>query len=483
MSMKTYERPVLSLREIVGALPVLCQWRNSKGRLMPIHLESAPGAGKTVLAESIAKSMARANPGEWVGLAISNPGIMNPAEAAGYPVFAEHVDPDGSRYRVAEYTRPSVVHVQRAYRYRSDSDDFVESVVDDAGMPLVVGALLNGMRLNRGVLVLDEFGQADVDVKKVLAPLVDEARLASYHMPLDWWVWMLSNRAQDASGVTRSLAFGTNREVRIGLAADVDALESYFKGVSLLDTDAPLEPLMQVFHDPRGRVIRDPADCDSIAHPAITAFLRQNSDIVFGGVPSDPGHSFLTPRSLEAMSNLFDLLLRLPVADESGAMDPALAYTDSFVGRYSDQHDAARRWKLFQALAGGAVGPANVSQFLATLELFNEVPSIAAIVADPMHAHVSSKADAQFLVTGMLANAMTVNNAKALLRYAQRLWPANYHNCVVAASTRDGALMMVHEVAQFYKANPESMSRMLVMQGRAAMAAGAGADKTKARAR
>jgi hypothetical protein len=217
-------------------------------------------------------------------------------------------------------------------------------------------------------------------------------------------------------------------------------------------------------------VVRDRRNVDRIAHPAISAYLTAQQDVIFGGVPSDPGHSFLTARSLEAMSNLFDLCLRLPVSDESGAMSPLKSYSDSFVARYDDDNDGPRRWTLFQALAGATVGPDNVAQFLGTLELFDEIPSVSAILTDPGRAKVSDKADAQFLVANIVANAMNPGNAAKLMAYLKRLRPSNYHNAVVAASTRDGALMLQRDVAQFYRDHPDSMARMLVMQGRAGMA-------------
>mgnify|MGYP005863559569 CR=1 FL=1 len=67
--------PSLTAREIIAAMPIISNWRNSKGRLMPLHLRSAPGTGKTMLAMSAVRAMARANPGRCVGYGVHNLGL------------------------------------------------------------------------------------------------------------------------------------------------------------------------------------------------------------------------------------------------------------------------------------------------------------------------------------------------------------------------------------------------------------------------
>ena len=75
--------PQISLREMLAALPVLLAWRNSKGRVMPQHIKAAPGMGKTVIAETAAKAIAKMYPGEPVGFALHNLGILSPTDVPG----------------------------------------------------------------------------------------------------------------------------------------------------------------------------------------------------------------------------------------------------------------------------------------------------------------------------------------------------------------------------------------------------------------
>lgn len=465
MSIDIATTPKLSLREIIAAMPLLTAWRNSKGRIMPLHWRSAPGVGKTMIPEAGVRVMARSMPGTWIGLAVHNLGIKGPTDVGGFILFDEI---DGKKSAI--YTRPDLFAVQRAVLFVADSGGFVERTTDDNGEPLYWGSTVGGEPLNHGIMLLDENDQADVEVRKVSAPLYDEGRITQHHLPLGVAVWAASNRAKDASGTGRGLAFLTNRWVSLEVEPDIDALEGYFRGERIEDTVVPLSPTLPPEFDARGRVLRKPNDVDFRVHPAISAFMRQNQETLYAGVPSDPNTPFLTPRSLEALSNLFDVALRLSVADESGAMDPTMSFADSFIPRRSAEKidgitgDPVMRWRVFQALAGGTIGVENTSQFLATLELFDEVPTIADIVKDPVKARVSEKTDAQFITAYMVANGMRKDNGSALMRYAKRLQVSLYHNVVNSAVSRDGELLMVPEVGKFFAENPDSIIRMTQMQ-------------------
>ncbi len=467
----TLPPPSLTLREMIAAMPLLTMWRNSKGRIMPLHIRSAPGVGKTMLTEYAAKAIARANPGEPVGYAVHNAGIKTPADVGGYTLFDTI---DGQKTSIS--TRPDIFSVQYALIYSPATDSFESVLCDDNGQPLYWGSLVRGQRLSRGILLMDENDQADVEVRKVLAPLYDEGRVTQHHLPRDVVVWAASNRARDASGTGRGLAFLTNRWTTFEVEPDMDALVAYLDGENILDSVEPLSPTITPETDERGRVERNPKDVDLRAHPAIGAFMREMQETLFAGVPSDPNEPFLTPRSLEAFSNLFDITLRLSVADDTGAMDPNLSFADSFLPRRSNEKiegvtgDHVMRWRVFQTLGAGVIGAENTSQFLAKLELFDEVPTIAAIAKDPKATRVSDKTDAQFITAHLVANGMTPKNGSALMTYAARLSPALYHNVVHNAVSRDGHLLSVPEIGKFLQENPQSFVRMMQMRAQAGVA-------------
>lgn len=451
----------LTTREIIAAAPLLANWRNSKGRIMPLHLKSAPGVGKNMITEVVVKAMARSMPGVPVGYAVHNPGVMTPADTAGFVLFDTI---DGQKSSV--YTRPTLFAVKYALAFQADSGEFVRVTLDDDGQPLYVGSRVGGVKLDNGLLLMDEFDQADIEVRKVCAPLLDEGRITTHQLPEGWGVWCASNRARDASGTGRGLAFLTNRVCSIEIEPDVDALEAYLTGGDATQEVTFVTPTQRTLVQ-HGRVVRDAHNVDGRAHAVVTAYLRQQVDHVYAGVPSDPNAPFLTPRSLEAVSNLFDISLRLLVADESGAMPADMSFAETYISRNEVEMPEGlsgspiARWRTFQALAAGTIGADNTAQFLACLELFDEVPTIAEIVAAPAKAKVSDKRDAMFIVGYQIANGMTTKNADALMAYAKRLDDAIYHNVAHNAVSRDGSLMMTKSINQFLTDHPESTMRML----------------------
>ncbi len=477
-SLKTaMNKPSISIEDFIAALPCLVQWRNSKGRMMPLHYESAPGMGKTTVPEQAVRFLAMANPGRPVGLAVHNLGILTPTDLPGYTLFDTIQTPTGPE-KVSIFTRPTVFAVNRAIIYSpgheaADDAGFVEETKDDLGQPLYVGSLVHGQALTMGLTLLDEYMQADAEVRKVSAPLLDEGRVATHNLPMDWGVWAASNRAKDASGVGRALAFLTNRWASFEVTLTVDMSEAYLSGESVFDRIEPISPTMVPELDRRGRIKRNPKDVDSKAHPAVLAYMRMAEDILYAGVPSDPGMPYLTPRSLEAASNLFDVMVRLGVADDTGAMAADASFVDSFISRRDSGKiegitgSTTDRWRVFQAMLAGTIGSENANDMLSTLELFDEIPTLAEMIKEPAKAHVSQKKDAQFLASYQISNGMTKKTAEPLMAYAKRLSPALYQNILHNATARDGEILTAPCVADWMMRNPDSMLRMMTMRMRA----------------
>jgi hypothetical protein len=470
MSIKTYEPASLSLRQLIAAMPIMTRWHNSKGRIMPLHLRSAPGQGKTMIAVQAANSMARAKPGTPIGISVCTPSVMSPADVAGFVLFdsLKEVSPDFDgrmverTTRVSTYTRPTIFAAQRAIIYSADTDSFESVRYDDFGQTLYVGSMVRGQRLDHGVMLLDEFDQADAEVRKALAPLLDEGRITTHHLPLGWMVWAASNRAKDASGVGRGLAFLTNRVTNIELDRDPDAFGAYLNGRSITDSVVPMSLSMEVDYDEDGRVLRDPNDYDYSAHPVVLSFARSQEDKLYAGVPADPNEPFLTPRSLEVVSNLFDVMLRLPVADDTGAMPATTQPRETFINRERDE-DSAERWRVFTSLASGVIGVDNARQLAAMVDMYGEIPALADIIRDPKKAHVPEKMDAQYLVGFEVSKSMRRDNIEALNTYAKRLAPHFYDSIVMNALDRDGELVQAPCLSTYFRDNAHIMIRMLTM--------------------
>lgn len=479
----------LTLSDILRASSCLLNLRNSKGRTLPLHLRSAPGVGKSMQVAEVCKEQARENPGQPYGMGIINVGNYSPTDAAGFVLFDTLTHPEdhpfaaGQSERVATFTRPASFTIQRVFFADPNDPTFLATGTPGAdievrqvrrdvnGQPIFPGSIVacpfTGARVavDRGLFLLDEFMQGDAEVRKVFAPFMDEGRVATHELPPGFSVWAASNRARDASGTGKALAFLTNRECGIEVDRDMRALLRFGMGV----VEPPAEPILPLrlpLTDDAGRFVRRPW------HPVVMAYAEQNEETLFAGVPTDPSEPYLTPRSLEALANWFDLMLCYEDSDPSieSAVDGALPALPEV--RVVEPNDDPDRNRIFTAVAAGIVGSDNAAQFKATIELFGEVPRLAEMVNNPTKAHISDKKDAQLIAAYVAADGMTLANGNNIIRYAQRLHPSFLANVVVRAVVRNGELLMVSGVAKYLQENPTAMHRMIAARASAAKASG-----------
>lgn len=122
-----------------------------------------------------------------------------------------------------------------------------------------------------GILFLDELGQASHDVQKPAAELLLHRRVGNYQLPPGWVVMAASNRETDRSGVTRELAFITNRRAIIKIEPNLDAWANW-------------------------------AEKEDI-NPLAIAFAKVKPDLVFAAEIPEKSGPFCTPRSLCMLAN------------------------------------------------------------------------------------------------------------------------------------------------------------------------------------
>lgn len=84
-----------------------------------------------------------------------------------------------------------------------------------------------------GILVWDEYGQADHDQHKATATGVDERRLGNVRLPDGWMIILTSNRVQDRAGCAKPLTFITTRKVVVPMEFNSELLAHWLesKGV------------------------------------------------------------------------------------------------------------------------------------------------------------------------------------------------------------------------------------------------------------
>jgi len=108
-----------------------------------------------------------------------------------------------------------------------------------------------------------------------------------------------------------------------------------------------------------------------------------------------------------------------------------------FVSRILDSKpDSSLEHQLF----AGAVGLGAATEFLAFLEMFRELPSIDAILLNPLQEPVPDKAAAQYAVASALARCATDTNFDRICLYLERMPTEFCVLCVRDASLREPAV-------------------------------------------
>ncbi len=317
-----------------------------------IGLVSAPGRGKSDFVRDLVNSMNTVEPGRW-GLATAFLGTASPIDLPGFMIPAKNA---AGQY-IADYTMP-------AWMQTADG----KNVFD----------------YERGVLFLDEFEQADPDVKKAAADLLLNGRVGKWRLPPGWVVWTASNRTTDRSGVTKQFDFVINRRMEIHIKDDVTSLEEWM--------------------------------IDHAVHPLITAFMVQNPQVVFSeGVPDKQG-PWMTPRSLMAAANLLNVF----------AVDQETLTVDGTVTEF----------------VGGLVGTGNALQLMSFLKLYDKLPRFEQIVADPSTAKVPAAPDALMTISYSNAGKVEQDTIDPVVRYMQRLPSEFAVTFVKAAVKRLGPVML-----------------------------------------
>ena len=432
---------MLGLRDIIRASGPLLATRNSKGRIAPVHIQGPPGVGQTIRVNLVAKAAARRQPGVPYGMITFNPGVSQPSDIPGFVLFDTLTHPEGhpragTKERVATYTRPAMFQVSKVF-LADVGGDITEVHHDINSQPVYVGSVVSTptgpQPVNAGIILLDEYMQADAEVRKILAPLLDEGRVATHELPPDWAVWACSNRAKDQSGTGKAMAFLTNRVITLEMEQDLEALIAYGAGGDVLSSLEVLHPLTESMPG-------------STWHAVVQAYLAQNAETVFAGVPLDPGQPFMTPRSLELLAHLFD----------------SFCVTNHHIVD-DDTEEGEARHRLFLACASGAVGSDNATQFETTVRLWGKVPTIEEIIADPMKANMPREKDAQLIAAWQVSNRMTLSNGERLMTYMERdgMTEAFVGNAIIGAVTRDGSLLGVPRISRHFQKNPNAMVRMV----------------------
>jgi len=303
-----------------------------------VQLKSAPGRGKSEFVEHLVKVLSERDGFEW-GFAKLFLATQQVPDLMGYLFKGERDFGDGKKITVSEPTLPLWQ-------------------ITTQGKPT--------WAYKRGILFLDEYGQAEADTKRVSAELFLNKELGPWVLggenKAGWGVIAASNRASDRSGVTKEFDFVINRRGEYDISDDLVSWEKWATahGVS----------------------------------PLTIAFAIQNPQILFqDGVPEKQG-PWCTPRSLVML-------------------DRKMRVKQKRIGQFPDDARTVE----------GAIGliGAGATQYFAFVRLEREMPKFESIVANPSQAKLPLKPDAQMLVIYSLAHRVTAATLKPVIEYIERM--------------------------------------------------------------
>jgi hypothetical protein len=329
-----------------------------------VHMESGPGVGKSDAVYQSCGDLARAVK-EPIGLVTFMLATITSPDVRGFMLPTKPAEAGGMMGTL--FSQPPW------FPTRENTVVFEPSTGEGSRDGVIVHAegTWTGPVPRVGVLFLDEFSQAEDDVKKPAAELVYKGAVGTARLPIGWRVVSAGNRMKDRSGVLRELMFIVNRRLRLEIDASLDAWRRW--AMALPDASRP--------------------------HFLTMSFAERNPDVVFQETIPDGADPFCTPRSLCQM----DWELRALRAPEVAELD--LLPTDD----------------LSREVAAGRVGKGAAAQFFTHIKYAEELPTLDEIVTDPMRAKLPPKRDAQMVAAFMLVHNAGAANINPVVTYMERL--------------------------------------------------------------
>lgn len=221
------------------------------------------------------------------------------------------------------------------------------------------------LKHERGLILIDEFGQAPHEMQKAIAPLLLEGRIGDYKLPPGWKIVCIGNAVEHNSGSNTLLAHVLNRLTRIEVSPpDKDQWALWAIGAAL--------------------------------EPEVIAFAQLRPGIVFeSDIPGASDTPWCTPRSLHAAS------------------DVAKAYPGGI------QQMVAEPVGL--CLLAGSIGDGPAGELAALVKTAFDWPTIEEVCADPLGCKIPTELSAQYGVVMMVAvRAQATVHGDAPMRYLMR---------------------------------------------------------------
>lgn len=339
---------------------------------IPVMLQGASGIGKTELAEAYARAQ-----GPDYGFFEINLATAMLPDIIGYqvPTKQSYVDAAGQMQEipVSEFAYPYFMF-----------DKFT-------GRP--------AFTYDAGMIVLEEYGQAQGDVKRSCAPIIREKRSGKWRFPVKTDVLLLSNRPEDRSGVSKDFDFLINRRNQLTLNADLNGwlVWAHAHGVSSMSM----------------------------------AFASRNEDKVFTNKAPEKQGPWLTPRSLHQADKFLQVALKRGVS-----LDDAMVRSN----------------------LSGIIGEGYTHVYIAFAKVRDKLPSFQSIVDDPKGADLPEPMDQRMFLAFDLAAKTTRKNIGPIVTYIKRMQTDMAVAFYRAATQRDKTLVSTTEFGDWACENIQLLS-------------------------
>lgn len=346
-----------------------------------LEVVSGPGVGKSSAFVPIVAALSKEY-NEPFGLLVHIFSGMDPADVKGFLFPTKEKGALGARF-----SRPSLFPTEYNTHVYVDGA-LVPGYAEEHGVP------------ERGILLADEFGQADQEVQKPLGQLILDNCIGEYKLPEGWRVWAASNRLVDKSGVVRRLRFLQNRSKTLTITP------SYLAWV---------EWAMR-----------------NDIHPLIVTFAKRFPSKVFAdSVPASEG-PFPTPRSLVLCAD--DLAaMKLPEhGDTRLPMD-----------------------ELAMEVAAGWLGDTVAADLIGHIRMGNDLPEPEEVAKNAAGTRIPARPDAQFVMASMLAHHVKRKTMPAFIRYTKRMGVEMQVMFCSSVTMREPGLISVPEFSEWITENQD----------------------------
>lgn len=318
-----------------------------------VELISSSGRGKSDFCWSLFEHACKSYPNMTVGYTDLFLATQTPPDLIGYQ-FKGSAEYAGVHYARSEASIPLWMQTKFV---RTPGHEIKKQVMPAWGCDLMV-------------LILDEYGQGEADVKRASAQLFLKGELGPWALPPFSYRIACSNKGA-RYGVTKDFDFVINRKSTYKITDDYDSWADWAdRGYSHEGIKWEIMPVTR-------------------------AFAKQNPTVLFEDEPKEQG-PWCTPRSLCATDRYLQVIER--VNGRIDTKDPAV-----------------------QEGVAAKIGVPAAGQYMGFLQFRIELPQYEEVIADPDKTPVPGKPDMQMLMAYELASRTQKPHLAEVIKYVQRM--------------------------------------------------------------